>query len=642
MFDIFRKHTKIMMILLFLLIIPSFVLFGIERYNQAGRSDEVVAKVGSVEITKGQWELAHKNDVDRLRAARPELDAKLLDSPQARYATLERLVHDSVLRVAAEKSNLSTSDMRLARFLQEDPTIASLRKADGKLDIERYRQLAASQGLTPEGFENSVRQSISQQQVEAGINRSGFVAAAPADVALNAFFEKREVQVSNFLPKDYTAGVVPSDADLESFYKANQALFKSPEQAKVEYVVLDMEAVKKGIKISDADLHAYYDQNVARLSGVEERRASHILISVPKDASAADRQKAKDHAQALLKAVRAAPDSFSDLAKKNSQDTGSAAKGGDLDFFARGAMVKSFEDAAFAMKKGEISDLVESEFGYHIIKLTDIKAPKQRSFEELRPSIESDLKTQQAQRKFAEFAELFTNTVYEQSDSLKPVAEKLGLEVKSVDKLLRHPATGATGVLASEKFLSALFAPDSLEKKHNTEAVETAVNQMVAGRIVAYMPASTLALADVRSVVRDRVVASRALELARKDGMAKLELWKKEPGKASLPGAVVLSRDQAQNMPMQLVTATLGADATTLPSWVSVDLGANGYAVVRINKVVSRDEASQPSAKQDREQYTQWWSAAETKAYYASLKERLKVEVLVPSPSANSAAQPKL
>ncbi|MBK1684453.1 SurA N-terminal domain-containing protein [Rhodoferax fermentans] len=635
MFDIFRKHTKIMMILLFLLIIPSFVLFGIDRYNQAGQSDEVVAKVGSVEITKGQWELAHKNEVDRLRAARPELDAKLLDSPQARFAVLERLVRERVMLVAAEKANLQTSDARLARFLQEDPTIASLRQADGKLDMERYRQLAASQGLTPAGFENSVRQSISQQQVEAGIGRSGFVAAAPADVALSAFFEKREVQVANFLAKDYAARVNPSDADLESFYQANQALFKSPEHAKVEYVVLDMDSVKKGIKLAEADVRAYYEQNVARLSGVEERRASHILISAPKDAPAADRQKAQAQAQALLKAVRAAPDSFADVAKKNSQDTGSASKGGDLDFFARGAMVKPFEDAAFAMKKGEISDLVESDFGYHIIKLTDVKSPKPRSFEELRPGLESDLKTQQAQRKFAEFAELFTNTVYEQSDSLKPVAEKLGLEVKTADNLQRQPAAGATGVLASEKFLSALFASDSVENKRNTEAVETAVNQMASGRVVAYSPASTLAFAEVKPMVRARVVESRAVELARQEGAEKLAIWKKEPDQASLPGSVVVSRDQTQNLPTQLLTAALAADTTTLPAWVGVDLGANGYVVARINKVLPRDVASQANAAQDREQYARWWNVAETRAYYAALKDRLKVQVLVPVPAAS-------
>src|SRR5665811_1597038 len=158
------------------------------------------------------------------------------------------------------------------------------------------------------------------------------------------------------------------------------------------------------ISTNEADLKTYYEQNAARLSGKEERRASHILINAPKNAPAADRQKARARAQELLQEVRKAPESFADVAKKNSQDTGSAANGGDLDFFARGAMVKPFEDAVFAMKKGDISEVVESDFGYHIIQLTDIKTPKQRSFEELRPTIEADLKTQQAQAKFAETA----------------------------------------------------------------------------------------------------------------------------------------------------------------------------------------------------------------------------------------------
>ena len=642
MFDIFRKHTKIMMVLLFLLIIPSFVLFGIDRYNRMGQSGEVVAKVGSVEITKEQWDQAHKNEVDRLRASRPELDVKLLDSAEARYATLERLVRDRVMSVAAEKDRLIASDARMVNFLQQDPATASLRKADGKLDMESYRQLATSQGLTPEGFLNSLRQDISKQQVELAIRQSGFVERAPADVALNAFFEKREVQVQNFMAKDYAAGINPSDAELEAFYKANPAMFKSPEQAKVEYVVLDMDSVKKGIKISEADLRSYYDQNAARLSGVEERRASHILISVPKDAPAADRQKAKEKAESLLKAVRAAPDSFADIAQKNSQDTGSAAKGGDLDYFARGAMVKPFEDAVFAMKKDGIIDLVESDLGYHIFKLTGVKEPKQRSFEELRSGIESDLQTQQAQRKYAEVAETFANSVYEQSDSLQPVADKLHLEVKTVDKLLRHPAAGTASVLGSDKFLSALFGPDSIEKKRNTEAVETAVNQMASGRIVSYSPVGTLAFSEVRELVKERVIAARASELAHKEGIEKLALWKKEPDKSLLPTAVVISRDQMQNMPVQLVTTALRADVTTLPGWVGVDLGAAGYAVVRINRLVPRDEASQPSVAQDRGQYAQWWSAAETQAYYATLKERLKVNILVPSPQVSSALQPKL
>lgn len=633
MFDIFRKHTKVMMMVLFLLIIPSFVLFGIDGYNRMNESDTAVARVGGHDITQSQWDSAHKAEADRLRASMPDIDAKLLDSPEARYATLERLVRERVMALAAEKARLSTSDARLARFLQEDPTIASLRKADGKIDMDRYRQLAASQGLTPEGFENSVRQDLSRQQVEAGVRATGFATPVVADVALNAFFEKREVQVANFMATEFAAKVNPTDAEIDAFYQSNQAMFQAPEQARVEYVVLDMDTVKKSIQLPESDLKDYYDQNAARLSGNEERRASHILINAPKDAAATDRQLAKTKADDLLKALRAAPAKFADIAMKNSQDTGSAAKGGDLDFFARGAMVKPFEDAVFAMKKGDISDVVESDFGYHIIQLTDIKTPKQRSFEELRASIESDLKTQQAQRKYAEVAEIFTNTVYEQADSLKPVADKLKLDIKTVDSVARQPLPGATGVLASEKFLSTLFSSESIEKKRNTEAVEIAVNQLAAGHVLSYQPARVRPLAEVRQQVHDKVVAAKAAELAKKEAVDKLDQWKKDATTAVLPVAVLVSRDQPEKLPAPVLLAALRADASALPSWVGVDLGMTGYAVVRINKVVPRDEAAQASATQDRNQYAQWWSAAEAQAYYEVLKALLKTEILIAKPA---------
>ncbi len=632
MFDFVRKHMKIMMFVMFLLIIPSFVLFGIDGYNRSRENSAPVARVGGYDITQGEWDAVHKADSDRLRAARPNLDAKLFDSPDARYATLERLVRERVMVQAADKFKLTTSDARLARDLQEDPGIASLRLPDGKLDMERYRQLAASQGLTPEGFEARVRRDLSVRQVQAGLVNSGFSAAGVADVSLNAFFEKREIQIASFASPDFASKVAPTDTELDTFYKANQSLFQSPEHASIEYLVLDLETVKKSIAINEADLKTYYEQNAARLSGKEERRASHILINAAKDAPAADREKAKARASELLQLVRKAPASFADIAKKNSQDTGSAANGGDLDFFARGAMVKPFEEAAFAMKKGDISDVIESDFGYHIILLTDIKASKQQTFDELRTSMEADLKKQQASAKFAETAEAFTNGVYEQSDSLKPVADKLKLEVRTATNVTRKPTPGATGVVTNAKFLAALFGSDAIEKKRNTEAIETAPNQLVAGRVLQYTPARTLPFAEVRGVVRERVVAARAAELARKEGLEKLAAWKAAPATATLPAAITVSREHAQNVPAPVLTAALRADASTLPTFIGVDLGAQGYSVIRVNKILPRVAPTDAALKQDRDQYAQWWSGAENQAYYSLLRERFKAEIMVAHP----------
>ncbi len=632
MFDFIRKHTKITMGFLFLLIVPSFILFGLDGYTRGRDKGQVVAKVDGQEILQTEWDRAHLREVDKLKASMPSLDAKLLDSPEARYSTLERLVRDRVLLAAAGKSKLNTSDQRLARELQDNPDIAALRRPDGTLDMERYRQLLGGQGMSPEMFEANVRSDLSSRQVLMGVAGSGFSSNVAADTALNAYFEKREIQIARFSTQDYAAKLNPTDADLEQFYKANANLFQAPEQANIEYVLFDVETIKKGITVTEADLKAYYDQNAQRLGGTEERRASHILIASPKSAPEADRQKAKAKALELAALVKKSPDIFADVARKNSQDPGSAPAGGDLDFFARDAMVKPFSDAAFAMKKGDISDVVESEFGYHIIKLTDIKAPKQRTYEEMKPELEVDVKKQQAQKKFTETVEGFTNAVYEQADSLKPTADRLKLEVKTATGITRKPALGVTGALANPKFLNAIFSPDTIEKKRNTEAVEVASNQLISGRVTQYTPARTKPLAEVKDMVRQRWLAARGAEEARKDGVAKLAAWKAAPATAVLPETLAVSRDQPQKQPMPLVDAALRADATALPAFAGIDLGVQGYAIVKVLKVLPREASPEAATKQERNQYAQWWTSAESLAYYNVLKERFKTEIKVAKP----------
>ena len=641
MFDFIRKHTKVTMALLFLLIVPSLILVGMNSGNRSGDKGVAVATVDGKDIMQSEWDRAHQVEVDRLRAQMPTLDVKLLDSPEARYGTLEKLVRDRVIAAAADKFKLASSDQRLARELQQSPEIASLRRADGSLDMERYRQLLGSQNLSSEMFEANVRADLSRRQVLTPLASSGIVGTAAADLTLDAFFEKREIQVIRFSPADFAAKLNPTDAELEQFYKVNEKMFQAPEQASIEYLVLDVTAVSKGIVVNEADMRTYYEQNAQRLSSAEERRASHILIASPKSAPAAERQKAAAKAAELLTAVQKAPDSFADVARKNSQDPGSAANGGDLDFFARGAMVKPFEDAAFGLKKGDLSVVVESDFGYHIIKLTDFKTSKQRSFEEMKSELEADLKKQQAQKKFAETAEVFTNGVYEQSDVLKPLAERLKLELRAAGSVTRQPQTGVTGVLANTKFLNAIFSPDSIEKKRNTEAIEIGPSQLASGRVVQYTPARTRPLAEVKSVVRERWLAERSAADARADGAAKLAAWKAAPAAAVLPAAVVVSREQTQQLPNEVVEAALRADLSALPTkpvLTGIDLGAQGYAIVKVNKLVTREAPTEAVAKQGREQYIQAWTAAENLAYYNGLKERFKADILVGRPAAGKAA----
>ncbi|MCU0924720.1 MAG: SurA N-terminal domain-containing protein [Hydrogenophaga sp.] len=631
MFDSIRNHKTYLMGFLMILIIPSFVLFGVQGFTDPSAQSETVATVDGVDINKLEWDQAHQAEAQRLRQAMPSIDAKLLDSDEARYATLERMVRDRVLAAAAQKLHLYTSDQRLARDLQQNETIASLRRPDGTLDVEAYRALVGRQGMTPEMFEAQVRADLSQRQVTQGIVGSVIAPPALAQVSLNAFFERREVRIQRFNASDFAASVNPSDADIETFYANNPAMFQAPEQADVEYLVLDAAALASSVVLNEADLRAYYDQNASRLSGGEERRASHILLTVPQGAPAADKEAVRARAQALLAELRKDPSKFGELAKANSQDPGSAANGGDLDFFSRGAMVKPFEDATFALQKGAISDLVESEFGFHIIQLTDIKAPAVRSFEAMRPEIEADLKKQQAQKQFVDSAEAFSNLVYEQADSLQPAAERLKLTVQSAKGLVRDAPPNA-GPLGNPRLLAAIFAPDSVEKKRNTEAIETGPSQLTAARVVRYTPARTMPLAEVRDQVRSRLVAQRSAELAREEGGKKLAAWQASGDAAGLPAAVTVSRDSAQGLGQALLDAALSVDPSKLPAWTGVDLGDQGYAVVRVDKVMPREARDAQAQAQEVLQYGQWWASAEGQAYYDTLKERFKVKIRVPEP----------
>jgi peptidyl-prolyl cis-trans isomerase D len=628
MFDFVRKHTRVMQFLLFLLIFPSFVLFGLEGYNRFREGGATVATVDGQSITQAEWDAAHRSQVERMRSSMPNVDVKLFDTPEAKYSTLERMVRDRLLQVAASKLHLGASDARLAAELQQNPTIAALRRADGTLDMERYRQLLATQGMSPESFEAQVRGDLASRQVMSGVGVTSFSSSALADVTLNAFYEQRQVQVARFTPADFVSQINPTDAELEAYYKANADKFQSAERADIEYVVLNLAAVQKDIVVPEAELKTYYEQNAARLAGLEERRASHILINADKGASAAERDAARAKAQALLAEVQKSPNQFAELARKNSQDTGSAAKGGDLDFFGRGAMVKPFEEAAFGLKKGEISGLVETEFGFHIIRLTDIKQPEQKSFESQRAKLEQEVRAQLAQRKFAEAAEQFTNIVYEQSDSLKPVAERLKLDVQTASNLAREPVAGNTAA-NNPKLLAAVFSQDSIEKKRNTEAVELAPNVLAAARITNYSPARTLPLDEVKARVRDQVVAQQSGERARSEGAAKLAEWKASPDAAKLPAAIVVSREAKQAQPSALVEAALRASTQALPAWVGVDLGTSGYAVVKVEKVLPRDSANATNLAREREQYAQWWASAEGLAYYKLLKEKFKAEIKI-------------
>lgn len=625
MFDFFRRHTRVLQFLLLLLIVPSFVVFGIQGYDKFSQGKDEVAKVDGQSITRAEWDQAHRNQVERLRAQMPNIDVKLLDTPEVQQRVLDDLVRQRVLFAASRDLHLVPTDERLKRLFETDPQFASLRNPDGSV----RKELLAAQGMNSQQFAARLSQDMSLNQVLLGVAGTAAAPNAVARAAVDAFYQRREVRVQTFAAKDYLAKVQASDADLQTYYDdpKHAARLQSPESVNFEYLVLDLPTIARGVTVSEDELRAYYKENAARYEQPQERRARHILIKAEAGASADAKAKAKARAEALLAEVRKNPAGFADVARANSEDPGSAKQGGDLDWFSRGAMVKAFEDSAFSLKKGEISGVVESDFGFHIIQLEDLRGGDKRSFESVKAEIDAEVRKSLAQKRFAEVAEQFSNMV-EQEDTLQPVADKLKLTLQKAEHFTRGFKAEPGSALANPKVAETAFQADNLRSKRNALAVEIGANQLMSLRVTDHQPARKQALAEVREQVKAGVLQAKAAQAARDDGTAKLAQWKAQPAAATtLPASVTLSRVKTEKLPGPVVEAVLKAKADALPAWVGIDLGEEGYAVAVIDKVLPADMAEAGSLDKARAQYAQLWAQAEGEAYYAALRKRYKVSV---------------
>jgi peptidyl-prolyl cis-trans isomerase D len=293
------------------------------------------------------------------------------------------------------------------------------------------------------------------------------------------------VSEARIAAQQYLPQVKIDDAKLKEYYDANAAEFRRPERLRAEYVVLSAEQLAKNEQVSEADLRAAYKERMDKMTEAEQRRASHVLV------------KTREEADKVAAELKKNPARFADLAKKQSQDPGSAEKGGDLGWFGRGMMVKPFEDAVFTMKQGETSGPVQSDFGWHVIRVTGVRAAKSRPFEDARGEIEAELKKARAAKRFNEAADSFQNMVYEQSDSLKPVAERFKLPVQTTGWIVKSSAQ-ELGALDNPKLVAALFSADSVQNKRNTDAIEVAPATLVAARVAEYQPAAQRSLDEVR------------------------------------------------------------------------------------------------------------------------------------------------
>ena len=606
MFEFVHKHRLLAQIVLSVIAL-TFAVWGIESYTRFAGSQDAVAKVNGYEISERQFTEQLRQQQESIRRMfRGQIDPAALDTPEARRAVLDQMILQRVVFSEAAKRHLFVSRQAVIEAITQAPEF----QENGRFSPALYSAYLQQRGLSDA---DNVAQLQSELPMERLARAVAATAIAPGSLASRLAAiqsQKREVEQAQIPAKQFLGQVKIDDAKVKEYYEAHKDEYRAPERVRAQYVLLSAQALAKQAPISDAEIQAAYDARAAQYKVEEQRRASHILV------------KDKAEAEKIAAEVKKNPGRFAELAKKASQDPGSAEKGGDLGWFGRGMMVKPFEQAVFEMKPGEVR-VVQSEFGFHVVRVTGVQPARSRPLAEVKKEIVDELAQQKGAKKFAEVAESFSNMVYEQPDSLQPVADRYKLPIQTTGWVERGRRQ-ELGALDNAKLLAALFSPDAIENKRNTDAIEIAPNTLIAARVLEHQPAKQREFAEVKDEVAALLRNQEALALARKDGEAKLaELGKgSEPVKWSAPREV--SRRDAGGLPNEALRRVVAADVSKLPAYVGLPTN-DGYLLLRISKVTEAMPQGDP--KQFAEQTGQMLGAADYESYVASLKGQADISI---------------
>lgn len=626
MFDWVQKHKRWIQLALLILIVPSFAFFGINYYfDEFGDSGEV-AKVAGTKISMQEFDNALRERQDQLRQMmKDKADPALLDSMEVRNTVINSLVDRRALLAHALHAGMTITDIQVQKVIGEIPTFRD--EKTGQFSPERFQQILKSQGMTPVMFEERVRQDLRLAQSRDAVVAS--VMLPDAVVARLARIREQQREVSQWVlsPNQAFTRVTVSDEEVAKHYDENKNAFRIPERVRVEYLTLSPESAAKNVTVTDQEISDYYKAHPELYTKPEQRRASHILIAVPKDANAAAKEEARKKAQSLVDQIKAAPASFGELAKKHSQDPGSAANGGDLGFFAAGAMVKPFDDAVFALKTaGELVGPVETPYGFHVIRLDGIKAGEATSLEQVRAAIEAELKKPKLAKAFADVADAFQEMVFSQSDSLKPAAETFKLTIQTSDWITKDG--GGDPLIAKSALLGKIFSEESIKNRRNTDAVEVSPNTLISARVLEHKESSLIPLEDVKSDVRRKMQLDKAAKLIADEGKAALERVRKgETQGISWSAPALVSLDKPGDVQPQAARDVFGADPGKLPAFVGTSLPDGRFVIYRVSRIIEAPEPTPEQRKELAEQLRQITAQQQFEAYMQAVKASAGVQI---------------
>lgn len=639
MFELIRNHRRWMQFILLVLIVPSFVFVGVSGYDSFMTDEPELATVNGQPITMGEFDIAYRNQLENFRQQfGSRFDPVVLDTPAMREQLLNQLIDQRLLATVAQDNSFSVSDGTLRNTIASIPQVQD----NGRFSPERYRQVLAAQGMSPQMFEAGLRLDLAMGLVLQPVEETAGVPSAVVASLESALTQERSLQLRRFTADDYRSKVSVSPEDIKAWYEAHQQELTVPEQVSAQYLVLDEPAASKDVKVSDDDIASYYKQNQSRFGQPEQRRVSHILLQAPASASEQDRQAARAKAQELAGQASSNPTAFAELAKANSQDAGSSQNGGDLGWVSAGMLPGDLGSTAFALNPGQVSQVVESPSGFHIITVTEVAPGVVKPLEEVRNEITAEIRKQLGSARFAEMATKLTEIVYDQRDSLQPAADALGLTIRSADGIARQKllstdetkgsnpasASGDSALLDNPRVREALFSSEAQREKLNSGVIELSSDMLIVARVTEVVPQHVAPLDKVSESIREQLVTERASEAARNAATELLKVWSADP--ASLPegfgASMVVSREQPQQLPAAVVEGAMRVPSKPLPAYVGIDSG-NDFVVVRVDKIEpGQVEASDSEVL--RSQLSSAWGSAESAAVMKMLRQEYEVKIL--------------
>lgn len=586
MMEFIRERAKgLVAIAIIGLLCLTFLLWGIESYIHAAQQ-VIVAKVNGEEIPLQDYQKAFDRMRTRAQAEQgAEYNADFWAQESTRLQALEALIDERLVHQLIDHARLRLANSQVAQFIAS----AEAFQVDGKFSPERFKQVAQSMGMNEAGVEQQVRRDLAQQQLRAGVSLSAFSLKAEAEQLAQLLDQKRDVGYAMIKPAD-PASVAVTDEELGKFYETHKESFRTPETVAIEFLELKLEDLKQEVKIDDAALTEYYEAHKSQYTAPEERSVNHVLVQVKRNASEAEVTAAKAKADTLRALIAAGGQTIEQVAKESSDDVGSKAEGGATGFFPRGVMAPEFEQAAFSLKVGELSEPVRTDFGFHIIKVKEARTGGLKPFAEAKADVEAAYRTEQAETLFFERAEQFTDAVNEHPDSLAAAGERVKLQPATLALSTRE----ALATRFSAGVASAIWEPEVLNEGLATAPIEIGSTRLVAVRVTAHEVSKIPEVAALKDTLTQQVREEKVRDAAKARGDALLARLRKGEAPETVMAAEKLewvvvkgANRESPDLNRALARAAFREplkDASA-SSFFGQLLGTGSYAVVRVSNL---------------------------------------------------------